>query len=220
MISIMKIKAHAILFAVLAALIVVVAAQQPNDWENPLVSGINRLPARADSISFADEQSARQLEAHRSPRFQSLDGNWRFSWSRSPAGAPKDFYQTGFDASGWKTLPVPSNWEIAGYGIAIYTNINYPFLPVNPPSVPKDDTPVGSYITDFELPAAWNGMRVILHFGGVSSAFYAWVNGQKVGYSEDSCLPPTTAFTGLGADRTRVTRTRRPAPLSAFTAHR
>jgi beta-galactosidase len=197
--------------SVLALVVLVVAsslavhAQQLNDWENPLVSGINRLPARADSISFPDEKSALYAGVRNSPRLQSLDGNWRFSWAPTPAGAPRDFHQAGFDASGWKTIPVPSNWEMQGYGIAIYTNITYPFVPVNPPYVPKDDNPVGSYITEFEIPSAWSGMRVILHFGGVSSAFYAWVNGQRIGYSEDSCLPAEFDITGfLKAGRNRL----------------
>ena len=81
------------------------------------------------------------------------------------------------------------NWELKGYGTAIYTNIIYPFVPVDPPFVPDDDNPVGCYIKEFDIPADWKDQKVILHFGGVSSAFYVWLNGQFIGYSEDSRLP-------------------------------
>lgn len=94
-----------------------------------------------------------------------------------------------YESIDWKTIPVPSNWELKGFGQPIYTNITYPFKPVDPPNTPQDDNPIGQYIRDFDLPEDWKGMQVTLHFGGVSSAMYVWVNGTQVGYSEDSRLP-------------------------------
>ncbi len=164
-------------------------AQQPNDWENPLVTGINKLPARATSISFPGESMALKGNRKASPRYKSLNGLWKFNFSPILEKSVKDFHKPEFDVSGWDEIPVPANWELHGYGQAIYTNVTYPFEPVNPPYIPKDDSPVGSYRTTFSMPNDWNGNRIIIHFGGVSSAFYLWINGKKVGYSQGSRLP-------------------------------
>lgn len=110
-------------------------------------------------------------------------------WVPGPSQAPSDFHKTDYDVSQWDEIPVPANWELEGYGTAIYTNVTYPFEPVNPPFVPGNDNPVGSYRTRFTISSAWDDMQITLHFGGVSSAFYVWVNGEKVGYSEGSRLP-------------------------------
>lgn len=132
------------------------------------------------------------------PWVRSLNGNWKFSWGKQPKERPVDFFQPNFDSSKWGTIPVPSTWEREGHGTPLYVNITYPFK-VDPPRVMgepdksftsfKERNPVGSYLRSFEVPAEWKGMRVILHFGGVSSAMFVWVNGQKVGYSQDSRLP-------------------------------
>ncbi len=114
---------------------------QPADWENPKVSGINRLPASATSISFASIEEAREVDISRSSRYRSLNGQWKFYWSPVPEGAPENFYQDTYDASSWDEIPVPANWELHGYGTAIYTNITYPFVPVDPPLVPDNDNP-------------------------------------------------------------------------------
>ena len=111
-----------------------------------------------------------------------------FDWAGTPSEAVREFWQPGFDDSGWKRIAVPSNWELKGYGTAIYTNSVYPF-PVDPPRISEGDNPVGTYRRSFELDSSWQDRQVVLHFGGVSSAFYVWVNGKKIGYSEDSCLP-------------------------------
>lgn len=170
---------------------------QPNDWENPHVSGINRMPMSATSISFPSVESAKKVEIETSDRYQSLDGNWKFHWSPTPEGAPGDFYKEGYDSKFWDEIKVPANWELNGYGTAIYTNIIYPFVPVDPPNVPDDDNPTGCYITSFDIPSTWKDMQVTLHFGGVSSAYYVWLNGQFVGYSEDSFLPAEFDITGI-----------------------
>jgi beta-galactosidase len=161
-------------------------AQQKNDWENPLVNGINREPAHSTMYSFDNEKSAKNNNRSESTRFLSLNGTWDFNFSPTPEQSPEGFYKSR--VTGWKTIDVPSNWELKGYGTAIYTNVIYPFK-VNPPYIDHADNPVGCYQREFEIPAGWAGMNITLHFGGVSSAFYVWVNGKFVGYSEDSCLP-------------------------------
>lgn len=163
-----------------------VFSQDLNDWENPLVNGINRLPAHSTMYSFDNEIDAKAYDRSRSTRVLSLNGTWDFYFSPVPEKAPGDFYKSRI--SGWEKIDVPSNWELKGYGTAIYTNVRYPFE-VNPPYIDHGDNPTGCYQREFEVPANWSGMDVILHFGGVSSAFYVWVNGKFAGYSEDSCLP-------------------------------
>lgn len=161
-------------------------AQQQNDWENPLVNGINRLPAHSTLYSFETVENAKTVDRSVSTRLLSLNGTWSFNFSPVPEQAPEEFYKS--TVTGWKKIDVPSNWELKGYGTAIYTNVTYPFL-VNPPYIDHTDNPVGCYQREFEIPAGWEGMNITLHFGGVSSAFYVWINGKLVGYSEDSCLP-------------------------------
>lgn len=162
---------------------------QIRPWENPQVSGINRLPAKATSVSYASIEVAKKAERSASSRYKSLNGDWKFSWAPTPDKAPEDFYQENYNDSNWPTIPVPANWELHGYGTAIYTNIKYPFKPVEPPFTPVDDNPTGCYKTSFEVPSNWKDMQISLNFGGVSSAYYVWLNGKMVGYSEDSRLP-------------------------------
>jgi beta-galactosidase len=126
-----------------------------------------------------------------SPWHQSLNGAWKFQGTMRPADRPLDFYRTEFNDAAWRTIPVPSNWQMHGFDIPIYSNIIYPW-PQDPkaaPNVPKDFNPVGSYRKSFSVPLAWKGRKVYLHFAGVDSAFYAWVNGVKIGYNEDSRTP-------------------------------
>lgn len=159
-----------------------------NDWENPAVFQINREPARAAFLPYADEASAIADDYTRSPWFLTLDGKWKFNWSPTPDQRPKEFFKTDFNTTNWKEITVPSNWELNGYGIPIYTNIIYPFVK-NPPFIDHADNPVGSYRRAFELPENWNGRRVYLHFEAGTSAMYIWVNGEKVGYSENTKSP-------------------------------
>lgn len=115
----------------------------------------------------------------------SLNGTWRFNYSDSPSARPPVFYATSFDVSTWDEIPVPSNWERHGYGYPIYINVPYAFE-IDEPNVPTEKNPVGSYRRDFDVPATWNGDEIFLQFGAVSSAFYVWINGEYVGYSEGS----------------------------------
>ncbi len=175
-----------------------VQAKQRPDWENEQVIGRNRQPAHATFTPFADVESARAGSPEASPYVLSLNGPWRFHWSPKPEDRPVEFYHEGHDVSQWDTIPVPSNWQMQGYGVPIYTSSEYPFK-VDPPCVtgtPERDwtsyrlrNPVGSYRRTFTLPAAWAERRVFLHFAGVKSAFYVWINGKEIGYSQGSMTP-------------------------------
>ena len=150
--------------------------------------GKNKLPSHNTSISFPSEKEALQVDIKSSSRFKTLNGKWKFTWAPVPEKAPVDFYKSDYQDGSWDEINVPGNWELQGYGTAIYTNVVYPY-PVNPPFLPKDDNPTGCYRTEFEIPNDWEDMQITLHFGGVTSAFYLWINGQKVGYSQGSRLP-------------------------------
>jgi len=158
------------------------------DWENPEVIGINKEPAHCTLIPYGDARAALDCNREVSPFYKSLNGDWKFNWVRKPADRPMDFYKPGYDVSGWKEIPVPANWQMHGYGIPIYLNVRHPF-PANPPHIPHDYNPIGSYRTQFSIPADWDGRQVFIHFDGVKSAFYLWVNGRKVGYSQGSMTP-------------------------------
>jgi beta-galactosidase len=159
------------------------------EWENPAVNGINRMPPRATSVSFPDVASALRADPRGSNRRLDLNGTWKFFWSPVPGQSPADFHLPEYQVRNWGDIKVPGNWELQGHGTAIYTNIRYPFVPVDPPRIPDNDNPTGCYRRDFEVPDAWTGMQITLHLAGVSSACYVWVNGHAVGYSEDSALP-------------------------------
>ena len=158
------------------------------EWRDPEVIGVNRQPARAFFIPFESVALARRGDASRSAYYQSLDGDWSFSWAARPADRIAGFQDPAFDVSSWARIPVPSNWERQGYGKPHYVNVDYVF-PADEPVVPAEDNPVGSYRREFELPASWLGRRVMLRFGAANSGLYVWVNGSYVGYSEDSKLP-------------------------------
>jgi len=119
---------------------------------------------------------------------KSLNGDWQFSYSPTPAGRSINFYRPDFDVSEWDTITVPSNWERQGYGYPIYVNVPYPFE-IDEPNVPAGDNPVGSYRRTFDVPESWSGEQIFVEFGAVSSAFYLWINGEYVGYSEGSKTP-------------------------------
>ncbi|HEU5122934.1 MAG TPA: glycoside hydrolase family 2 TIM barrel-domain containing protein [Verrucomicrobiae bacterium] len=190
------------------------AAQR--DWENEQVIQINREPARATFTPFPDVASALNGAPETSPFYLSLNGSWRFHWSPNPEERPTNFFQPDFNDTAWNRIDVPSNWQMRGYGTPIYVSAGYPFK-IDPPrvtSVPpenftafKNRNPVGSYRRNFELPRAWENRRVFLHFAGVDSAFYVWINGRRVGYSEDSRTPAefdVTDFVKPGANQIAV----------------
>ena len=165
------------------------SAQEHHDWEDNHVLQINREPARAYFIPYGEQKGDRMI---------SLNGDWQFRWTKIPDERIKDFYHTDYDASGWKTLAVPANWEVNGYGTPIYISAGYPFK-IDPPYVmsePKREwttyeerNPTGQYRRTFTLPAGWQDGQTFLRFEGVMSAFYVWINGQRVGYSQGSMEP-------------------------------
>jgi len=168
------------------------------DWENISVLQINREPARAEFIPYSSLNEALKGDDKNSVWYQSLNGYWKFHWTARPDHRPADFYKTDFDDSAWDSLPVPSNWEMHGYGTPIYVSAGYPFK-INPPSVTdapdvtytayNERNPVGSYRRVFRIPDTWKGRRVFMRFAGVQSAFYLWINGIKIGYSQGSMEP-------------------------------
>ncbi|TFG18276.1 MAG: DUF4981 domain-containing protein [Promethearchaeota archaeon] len=160
------------------------------DWENPEVIGINKLPPHNTLIPFKDLESALG-PCEKSVHYFSLNGNWRFNWVRKPAERPVNFYEINYDDKSWKEIDIPSNWQMRGYGTPIYTNIKYPYSidTENIPHIDHNYNPVGSYRKRFDLPENWNDRELFIHFDGVKSAFYIWINGHKVGYSQGSMTP-------------------------------
>ncbi|MCP4310527.1 MAG: DUF4981 domain-containing protein [Bacteroidetes bacterium] len=173
-----------------SALIPDAFSQALPEWQDPEVVQVNREEAHATRFSYELEEIALSGDMHRSVNFQSLNGTWKFHWSPNPASRPAEFFQPKFRDKKWDDIQVPSNWEMKGFGIPIYVNIPYEWTTdPNPPEIPTDHNPVGSYRKKFSVPDQWGGKEVFIHFGAVKSAFYIWVNGQKVGYSQGSKTP-------------------------------
>ena len=184
-------------------------AQAHHDWEDNHVLQINREPARAYFIPYGEQRGDRTLM---------LNGEWQFRWTKTPEERVKDFYRVDYDASSWAKLAVPANWEVNGYGTPIYASAGYTFK-IDPPYVTKEPkrsytayeerNPTGQYRRTVVLPEGWpcssqaersrvgcdsvatdgKGSQTFLRFEGVMSAFYVWVNGQFVGYSQGSMEP-------------------------------
>jgi len=157
-------------------------------WNNIDIIRENVEAPRAHFVAYSNAAEALAGDLEANSRYQSLNGEWKFNYSESPAGRPANFYETDFDVSQWANIPVPSNWEREGYGYAIYVNVPYPFE-IDEPNVPTEENPVGSYRRNFDVPDEWSGDEIFLEFGAVSSAFYVWINGEYVGYSEGSKTP-------------------------------
>ncbi|MGY6647528.1 glycoside hydrolase family 2 TIM barrel-domain containing protein [Wenyingzhuangia sp. IMCC45574] len=212
------------LWLLLAAVNFVFAQQK--DWENELMFEQGKLRARVPSYSYKNHNDA-LVGDRANARVQFLNGTWKFNFVESSTQRPTDFVAKDFkgNAKDWKDIPVPSNWELEGYGKPIYTNIIYPFTPdiknggkrnysymgPHPPQFPfiekYRENPVGSYYRDFTIDESWKDQSVVLHFGGVSSAFYVWVNGKKVGYSQGSRLAAEfdiTDYISTGKNRVAI----------------
>ncbi|MBV3429198.1 DUF4981 domain-containing protein [Prevotella copri] len=172
-----------------------VAIQQPTftEWHDLQVNEINRLPLHTlhfayDPNDFAGT-GAEYLDKKQSMNYMSLDGTWKFNWVANADQRPTDFYKTDLDDSKWKNIQMPGNWEMLGYGQPEYVNIGFAWrghFDQQPPAVPTKDNHVGSYRREINIPANWDGKRVIAHFGSVTSNIYLYVNGQFAGYAEDS----------------------------------
>ncbi len=173
-------------------------APLPPEVENLQVLNVNKEPAHATLMPYANLPQALAAKRRESSFARSLNGDWSFHWVPRPEQRPVDFYKPAYDVSGWKTIPVPSCWQMQGYGVPIYTNFTYPFKN-DPPHVtgepPHDYTTyeerdaVGSYRRDFEVPSEWASRRVFITFDGVDSNLLLWVNGERVGYSTNSRAP-------------------------------
>ena len=172
-----------------------VAIQQPTftEWHDLQVNEINRLPLH--TLHFAYDPNdfpgtgAEYLDKKQSMNYMSLDGTWKFNWVANADQRPTDFYKTDLDDSKWKNIQMPGNWEMLGYGQPEYVNVGFAWrghFNQQPPAVPTKDNHVGSYRREINIPANWDGKRVIAHFGSVTSNIYLYVNGQFAGYAEDS----------------------------------
>ncbi|MDO8379430.1 glycoside hydrolase family 2 TIM barrel-domain containing protein [Phenylobacterium sp.] len=168
-------------------------------WVHPETVSLGRLPARATFTPYGDADSARARGP--SPFERSLNGDWKFKLVDRPEATLDNFARPDFDDAGWALLPVPSNWTMHGYDRPHYTNVQMPF-PLAAPNVP-DENPTGLYRTPFEVPADWDGRRIVLRIGAAESVLYVWVNGQAVGMGKDSRLPQdfdVTAFVRPGGE--------------------
>ena len=182
-------------FSVSAQVVLKSGIDYPAEIENPELLGINKEPYHATLMPYANLQEALVAKRHASSLCRSLNGQWKFNWVPTPDQRPVDFYKPDFDVSDWKELPVPSNWEVHGYGTPFYRNLGYTIKKDYPNvmSEPekwytsyKERNPVGSYRRDFEVPADWKGRRNFITFDGVDCAFFLWINGEKVGFSVNS----------------------------------
>lgn len=180
-------------------------------WQDPAVQGIGREPRHAGFLRFPDVGSARAngdatkaLAERReaSPWYRSLNGDWKFHWSPNVPSRPASFFQPEFDVSGWDTIPAPACWQMHGHGIPIYVNYmspdsKCPWGRMDPPRIPEDKNPVGSYRRTFTVPETWAGRRVVIHFDGVESAYFVWLNGTLAGFAKDARTPGEFDLTKL-----------------------
>ncbi len=160
--------------------------QKKEYWENQYINQENRLPMYAYFVPYSNQNAALKEDIN-GRRVHSLNGTWKFKLAKNPSSRDLSFYKNNYNVTNWSEIKVPGSWELQGFDAPIYTDTRYPF-PINPPYVPEDYNPVGQYVTDFELPSDFKGKDIILNLGAVESAFYVWINGEYVGYSEDSRL--------------------------------
>ncbi|MDG3581114.1 glycoside hydrolase family 2 TIM barrel-domain containing protein [Galbibacter pacificus] len=163
-------------------------SQKHPEWEDLSVVSVNREEPHATFYVYNSLEEAKKNDFEKSENYKLLNGAWKFHFSSKPQDRPTTFHQMDFNVDNWEDIQVPGDWQLQGYDFPLYTNIEYPF-PINPPYVNNSYNPVGSYKRKFTIPKTWNGKDVYLYFGGVNSAFYVWVNGKKVGYSEGAKTP-------------------------------
>ncbi|MEO6949530.1 MAG: glycoside hydrolase family 2 TIM barrel-domain containing protein [Ginsengibacter sp.] len=188
----MKIFFSIFLLSLLSPSLFAQSQEPPAFWENEFINEYNREPMHVTYFAFENKELALKNIRQNSKYFQDLNGNWKFKWVDKPANRPFYFWKKDYDDSHWVNFKVPASWELNGYGIPIYTNIRYDFdylIKPNPPHVPHQYNPVGSYRREITVDKDWDGKDIYIQFGGVRSCLYIWVNGQWVGYSEDSKLP-------------------------------
>ncbi|MBO5974353.1 MAG: DUF4981 domain-containing protein [Paludibacteraceae bacterium] len=162
------------------------------EWQSQYSLGKGKIEPHTYIFPYDSKESVTKCDFDKSQFYISLDGSWRFHWVRNPDTRPKEFYKPEYSVASWNVVTVPGNWERQGYGVPIYVNQDYEFAhkvfdgEKNPPFVPYASNEVGSYRRDFEIPENWDGRRIVLAFDGVISFFYVWVNGELLGYSQDS----------------------------------
>ena len=170
------------------ALTFAASAQDMSAWRNPYINEINRAPMHADYFAYESEG----IESpQKSANYLSICGTWKFNWVKDAYARPMKFWEKGYNDSDWLQMPVPGMWELNGFGDPMYVNIGYPWrghFESNPPVIPLEENAVGSYRRTFTIPADWKGKDIMVHFGSVTSNIYLWINGEFVGYSEDSKL--------------------------------
>ena len=176
------------LLTFLLLLLIIDNLQAQNDWENPAVFERNQSPPHSPLTPFLNVEEALRGDREACAFYQTLNGKWKFNWVATVAEAPAEFYKDGSRVSSWDEIDVPSNWQMKGYGHAMFRNVTMEF-PEKPPKVPEYYNPVGSYFRAFDVPANWEGRQLFLHFEGVKSASYVWVNGQEVGYNQGGFEP-------------------------------
>ncbi len=163
-------------------------AQSENDWENPEIFQRNQMLAHTNLMPFNTLKEALRIDKKSSPNIFSLNGVWKFNFSENLDKAPVGFYQNNFNRKKWDKIKVPSNWEMEGFGYAKFRNIGQPYSST-PPFVPEEFNPIGSYYRTFTLAKNWKEKQHFLHFEGVQSASYVWINGKKVGYNQGAMEP-------------------------------
>ena len=174
---------------VAASSLPLIAQPKSNYWTDPSINEENRLEDHADFFAYEDDMKALKGEKSESSRFMTIEGKWKFNWVCDADQRPEKFYIKDFDDSNWATICVPGNWELNGYGNAVYKNVGYAFrndFAVDPPKIGTKRNHVGSYRRSFQIPKQWKGNRIFIHIGSATSNLYMYVNGKYVGYSEDS----------------------------------
>ena len=159
------------------------------EWHDLQVNEVNRLKLHTNYFAYENETLALAGQMDKSANFISLHGAWKFNWVKDADKRPTDFYKTDLDDSAWKTMNIPANWEMNGFGVPEYVNTGFAWrghFDQKPPAVPVKDNNVGSYRRIINIPDSWDGKQVIAHFGSVTSNIYLYVNGQYVGYAEDA----------------------------------
>ena len=161
---------------------------ETRDWEDSTVFSRNQVEPHTTLIPFKTKKQALELDRQESPSYFTLNGSWKFNWSQNPAQSPDDFYKLDYNVSDWEEIKVPSNWQLEDFGHPMFRNVAHTFQS-DPPEVPDDYNPVGSYVRSFNLPENWADKQIFLHFEGVKSASYVWINGKKVGYNQGGMEP-------------------------------
>ncbi|WP_062106266.1 glycoside hydrolase family 2 TIM barrel-domain containing protein [Bacillus niameyensis] len=163
------------------------------EWNNnPEIFQLNRMKAHATLMPYKTVEQALRAKRESSEYYRSLNGKWKFAFFETPDKRNLEFYQNDFDSSSWDEIMVPAHWQLQGYDYPQYTNVVYPWVEkddIKPPFAPTNYNPVGQYIQKFVVPESWEGLPVYISFQGVESAFYVWLNGELVGYSEDTFTP-------------------------------